>query len=81
MGVVVIKCPKPKRAMLDHQNELVLARRKNIDRYRWLLTTYLTSVERRFVERRLAEERAALDRLTRRAAIVASSADHFVRDE
>jgi hypothetical protein len=62
--------------MLDHQNELVLARQQNINRYRRLLTTYLTGVERRFVERRLVEERAALVRLTRTAARAASSTDH-----
>ena len=67
--------------MLDHQNELVLAREKNIMRYRRILTTYLTSVERRFVERRLVEERAALDRLMGTAARVASSADYVVRGE
>jgi hypothetical protein len=39
------------------------ARRNNIRRYRRLLETQLTDLERGFIERRLAEERAALDRL------------------
>ena len=81
MGIEAIKCPKTGWAISDLQNELVLARRKNINRYRNLLRTYLTIVERRFVEQRLVEEQVALVRLVRRAALVASSADHFVRDE
>jgi hypothetical protein len=34
--------------------------RANIERYRKILTSYLTDEERRFVERRLAEEQMAL---------------------
>jgi hypothetical protein len=37
---------------------------KNISRYRWLLRTKLTDVERDYVERRLAEEQRALALLT-----------------
>jgi hypothetical protein len=40
------------------------AHRKNIQRYRRLLRTHLTELERSYVERRLAEEKAALLRLT-----------------
>jgi hypothetical protein len=40
------------------------AHRKNIQRYRRLLRTHLTALERSYVERRLAEEKAALLSLT-----------------
>jgi hypothetical protein len=40
------------------------ARHNNIRRYRRLLDTRLTDLERGFIERRLAEEQAALDVLT-----------------
>jgi len=39
-------------------------RHNNIRRYRRLLETRLTDLERGFIERRLAEEQAALDGLT-----------------
>jgi len=39
------------------------AHQKNIERYRKLLRTYLTDIERLFVQRRLAEEQAALRHL------------------
>lgn len=38
----------------------------NINRYRRLLRTKLTEIERQYVERRLAEERQSLDLLTAR---------------
>lgn len=38
--------------------------RNNIHRYRRLLGTSLTELERDYVERRLAEERSAIDALT-----------------
>jgi hypothetical protein len=38
-------------------------RRNNIHRYRRLLETRLTDLERDYIERRLAEEHAAFDRL------------------
>lgn len=40
------------------------ARRNNIHRYRRLLETELTDLERRFIERRLSEERAVFERLS-----------------
>lgn len=39
------------------------AYRNNIHRYRRLLKTRLSDIERRFIERRLAEERAAMNSL------------------
>jgi hypothetical protein len=43
----------------------IRACRSNIDRYRQLLATELTGLERSFVHRRLTEDRLALDALTR----------------
>ncbi len=39
------------------------AHRQNIDRYRRLLQTSLTVLERNFIEQRIAEEEAAVSRL------------------
>jgi hypothetical protein len=47
----------------DIQNAFVFAHQANIERYRKILETYLTTDERHFVESRLAEEQAALKRL------------------
>ena len=49
---------------LDLQNALEFAYRANINRYRRLMTTYLTSDEREFVERRLGQEETALRQIT-----------------
>ena len=49
---------------LDLQNALEFAYRANINRYRRLMSTYLTSDEREFVERRLGEEEKALRQIT-----------------
>jgi len=46
--------------MLDEKLALFRAHRNNIHRYRRLLETKLSSLERQFIERRLAEEEAAL---------------------
>jgi hypothetical protein len=50
------------------------AHRANIERYRKILKTYLTTEERGFVERRLAEEQAALQQLAGSVATVGRSA-------
>lgn len=50
--------------MLDENLARIRAHRNNIHRYRRLLKTKLSELERRFVERRLAEEQSALDGLT-----------------
>jgi hypothetical protein len=52
--------------MTDLDATLVKAHRGNIERYRRLLRSRLTEVEREFLERRLAEERSALHRLLAR---------------
>jgi hypothetical protein len=51
------------------RNALLFAHRTNIDRYRRLLTTYVTVNEREFVERRVSEEEEALQNLARKAAL------------
>ena len=43
----------------------IRAYRSNINRYRQLLASELTDLERAFVHRRLAEDKHALDALTR----------------
>jgi hypothetical protein len=42
----------------------ISAHRQNIDRYRALLRTQLTALERDFIRRRIAEEEAELRRLS-----------------
>jgi len=49
--------------MIDENLARLHAHRNNIKRYRRLLQTSLTTLERNFIERRIAEEEAALDRL------------------
>ena len=47
--------------MLDERLARLRTHRNNISRYRRLLKTDLTELERRFIERRLSEERSAVD--------------------
>ena len=49
--------------MMDEKLALLRCHRGNIDRYRRLLKTKLTDLERAFIERRLSEEQAKLDAL------------------
>jgi hypothetical protein len=49
--------------MIDEQMTRMRAHRNNICRYRHLLQTKLTELERDFIEKRLAEEQSNLDRL------------------
>lgn len=49
--------------MLDQDLARIRAHRNNLQRYRRLLKTRLSEIERQFIERRLAEEQAALDAL------------------
>jgi len=53
--------------MLDVKLERLRAHQKNIDRYRRLLATYLSDLERSYIERRLSEQQAAAKRLLREA--------------
>jgi hypothetical protein len=50
--------------MLDQDFARIRAHRNNLSRYRRLLKTRLSDVERQFIERRLAEEQTALEALT-----------------
>ncbi len=50
--------------MSDEKFAPIRARRQNIRRYRGLLGTSLSDLERQFIERRLSEERSALEALT-----------------
>src|SRR4029078_7837194 len=51
--------------MLDVNLERLRAHQKNIDRYRRLLATHLSDLERSYIERRLSEEQACLKGLLR----------------
>jgi hypothetical protein len=49
--------------MIDENLTRLRVHRQNIERYRRLLETNLTVLEREFIERRITEEASALDRL------------------
>jgi hypothetical protein len=50
--------------MPDENTVRFLVHRQNISRYRLLLRTPLTAVEREFIDRRIEEEEAEIHRLT-----------------
>ncbi|WP_027565152.1 hypothetical protein [Bradyrhizobium arachidis] len=50
--------------MIDEDFAGIRAHRNNIHRYRRLLKTRLSDLERQFIERRLSEESSALEALT-----------------
>jgi hypothetical protein len=49
--------------MIDEKLALLRTHRNNISRYRRLLKTKLTDLERQFIERRVSEERSAMEEL------------------
>jgi hypothetical protein len=51
--------------MLDINRERLRAHQKNIERYRRLLRTHLSDLERSYIERRLSEEEASLKGILR----------------
>ncbi|MDN5004289.1 hypothetical protein ACFQZO_25940 [Bradyrhizobium sp. GCM10027634] len=57
--------------MLDLDLARIRTHRNNLSRYRRLLKTKLSDLERQFIERRLAEEQAALEALAADAFPVA----------
>lgn len=59
--------------MLDLNLARIRTHRNNVSRYRRLLKTKLSDLERQFIERRLAEEQAALETLAADAFPVAFS--------
>jgi hypothetical protein len=50
--------------MIDEELARLRALRNNINRYRRLLRTKLTALERQYIERRLSEEERALEGLS-----------------
>ena len=52
--------------VIDEQFARLRAHRNNVLRYRKLLATYLSDLERAYIERRLSEERASMAALTQR---------------
>ncbi|QAU45327.1 hypothetical protein EAS56_32965 [Bradyrhizobium guangzhouense] len=60
--------------MLDENLARFRAHRNNILRYRRLLKTRLSELERQFIERRLSEERSSLESLTAASFPVSFSA-------
>jgi hypothetical protein len=50
--------------MIDENRAHLRARRNNVRRYRRLLQTELTELERRYIERRLNEEKSAMESMT-----------------
>ena len=50
--------------MIEENLARLRAHRNNIHRYRRLLATHLSDLERSYIDRRLSEERASLEALT-----------------
>jgi hypothetical protein len=50
--------------MPDENSVRIVVHRQNIDRYRSLLKTPLTMIEREFIDKRIEEEEAEIHRLT-----------------
>ncbi len=69
--------------MQDEATIRILVHRQNIHRYKFLLETRLTDVERAFITRRIAEEEAEVCRLSadRRERPVAGPKIHAPVDE
>jgi hypothetical protein len=51
------------RKTIDEKLALLRSCRNNVRRYRNLLKTNLTDLERQFIERRLAEEQSAMEKV------------------
>jgi hypothetical protein len=51
--------------MTDEKLARLRAHDNNVSRYRWLLKTNLSDLERRFLERRLSEETSAIESLAK----------------
>ncbi|WFU59800.1 hypothetical protein QA639_09670 [Bradyrhizobium pachyrhizi] len=67
--------------MFDHRLEQLRAHRNNIHRYRRLLQTQLSDLEREFIERRLAEEVTAMQGLAADIPPLPSSFDRAACEE
>jgi hypothetical protein len=64
--------------MHDLRTAKIMTHRRNIHRYRRLLATELTALERSYLHRRIAEEQAELERWMRHSADDASIAPRSV---
>ena len=58
--------------MFEETAALLRTHRSNIQRYRQLLETNLTDLERQFIDRRLSEELSAVERLSATAPAASS---------
>ena len=64
--------------MIDEKFARLRTYRNNIDRYRRLLKTELSELERQFIERRLNEEKTAMESLAR-TQVGKPAREHFVK--
>jgi hypothetical protein len=67
--------------MIDEKVARLLAHGNNISRYRRLLRTNLSDLERQFIERRLNEEEAAMEGLASRRFPVIPTSSNSMREE
>jgi hypothetical protein len=58
--------------MTDEKVARLRAHDNNVSRYRWLLETNLSELERRFLERRLSEEMSAIESLANHPVSITS---------
>ena len=67
--------------MIDEKFARLRTYRNNVDRYRRLLKTELSEIERQFIERRLNEERSAMEILAISAhtQVEKPSSEHFMK--
>ena len=61
--------------MFEENLVLLRTHQKNIQRYRRLLETSLTDFEREYIGKRLSEEHSAIEMLSAKAPLAASSPD------
>ena len=54
--------------MLDENAARLRAHRNNVQRYRQLLTTQLSELDRAYIEGQLAEERASIEALSQKTS-------------
>ena len=64
-GIIAMSPESKKGWASDTQSAFLFAHKSNIEKYKKILQTDLTDLERLFVRRRLAEEQAALHQLAR----------------
>ena len=62
--------------MAEEKTVRLYAHRKNIHRYRRLLRTQLTDLERRYLEQRMSEEQSSVDMLLATSASFGAALGH-----